>query len=367
MFLTDIEEMTATHLDGATGSTQRTNTPPITALTGAPCLQLQAVESVHTHRATVLGRLHRGVTSLPEYSPGNVWPDLFAAHHVAASARLTLNGWAVLSRHPVFQPGMNGLMPVVFDVQYPSCICRTAEDGDSSRCRSPSWGGTGDFHAPQCTQVFLACKENLSYQGKTPHERLAGMSIHKKIKALRERQGLSHEGLAKAVREIDGKPLTRVAVQQWEKEGGTAPKRTRVWAVAKALGVSVNELVEATHPSGQDPSPRSFTDLQPLEAALVMGFRPLDEGVKTSLLSLVNAPARLAQLLALLGDAGNDWEFVTFARELQELTSEGRSEWIGRIRDWQKDDPLPGTSATHRAGSGRGKKPGRATGTEGAE
>lgn len=59
------------------------------------------------------------------------------------------------------------------------------------------------------------------------------MTIHKRIKERRQALGLSMEALAKLV---DVKSWQ--TVQQWEKEGGTAPKRIRLKHVADALLVT---------------------------------------------------------------------------------------------------------------------------------
>lgn len=63
------------------------------------------------------------------------------------------------------------------------------------------------------------------------------MSIHSTIKQQRQRLGLTEQQLADRV------GVTRAAVQQWEREGGTAPKRLKQAAVAEALGISVAELM----------------------------------------------------------------------------------------------------------------------------
>lgn len=63
------------------------------------------------------------------------------------------------------------------------------------------------------------------------------MSINKRIKERRLALGLaSHKALAELV------GVTWQTVQQWEKEGGTAPNRSRIDAVAAALGVSAEWL-----------------------------------------------------------------------------------------------------------------------------
>lgn len=63
------------------------------------------------------------------------------------------------------------------------------------------------------------------------------MSIHKVIKDGRKRLEMTEQQFADAV------GVSRGAVQQWEKEGGTAPSRTRQPVVAKLLGISVSELM----------------------------------------------------------------------------------------------------------------------------
>lgn len=64
------------------------------------------------------------------------------------------------------------------------------------------------------------------------------MSIHERIKQRRNELKLSMEELAKRV-----EVKSWQTIQQWEKEGGTAPKRTRLAAVAAALGTSVEWLL----------------------------------------------------------------------------------------------------------------------------
>lgn len=69
------------------------------------------------------------------------------------------------------------------------------------------------------------------------------MSIHAAIKALRIGKDWSHERLAEEVSAIEklSKPLTWQTVQQWE-NGKSAPLRKRLPHVAKALGVSFEQL-----------------------------------------------------------------------------------------------------------------------------
>lgn len=71
------------------------------------------------------------------------------------------------------------------------------------------------------------------------------MSIHSRIRELRERKGWSMERLADEISKAEGlaKPLAWQTVQQWE-SGSTAPKRSRLATVAQLLGTSVNKLID---------------------------------------------------------------------------------------------------------------------------
>ncbi|AMM24787.1 LexA family protein [Variovorax sp. PAMC 28711] len=63
------------------------------------------------------------------------------------------------------------------------------------------------------------------------------MTIHHLIREGRRRLGMSEQQFA------DAAGVTRGAVQQWEKPGGTAPNRANQPRVAGLLGVSLAELV----------------------------------------------------------------------------------------------------------------------------
>ena len=63
------------------------------------------------------------------------------------------------------------------------------------------------------------------------------MSIHARIKEGRLRLKLTEQQFADQV------GVTRAAVQQWERENGTAPRRSKQEKVAQVLGISVAELV----------------------------------------------------------------------------------------------------------------------------
>ena len=63
------------------------------------------------------------------------------------------------------------------------------------------------------------------------------MSIHKTIRDGRLRLGLTEQQFAEKV------GVSRGAVQQWEREGGTAPRRANQKAVAELLGLTVAQLM----------------------------------------------------------------------------------------------------------------------------
>lgn len=63
------------------------------------------------------------------------------------------------------------------------------------------------------------------------------MSIHKTIREGRARLKMTEEQFAQAC------GVTRAAVQQWEREGGTAPNRKKQPTVAKVLGLTVAQLM----------------------------------------------------------------------------------------------------------------------------
>lgn len=63
------------------------------------------------------------------------------------------------------------------------------------------------------------------------------VSVHRIIREGRKRLGLTEEEFGSRL------GVTRAAVQQWEKEGGTAPRRANQPAVAALLGISVAELM----------------------------------------------------------------------------------------------------------------------------
>lgn len=75
------------------------------------------------------------------------------------------------------------------------------------------------------------------------------MSIHQRIKDLRIAKGLSQDTLA------DKLGVSRQTVQQWERENGTAPKRSRIGDVAKILETTPEHLLY-----GDNSPPHGHTD-----------------------------------------------------------------------------------------------------------
>lgn len=68
------------------------------------------------------------------------------------------------------------------------------------------------------------------------------MSIHAKIRTGRNKLGMTEQQFA------DRLDVSRATIQQWEREGGTAPARKRQEAVAKLIGMTVAELMSDDAP-----------------------------------------------------------------------------------------------------------------------
>lgn len=113
------------------------------------------------------------------------------------------------------------------------------------------------------------------------------MTINTRIKELREKHWPSREAFAEAC------GVVWQTVQQWEKEGGTAPKRTRLDMVAKLLQTSPEYLATGREP-GQKSEALQFTELSGLEAQLVMLYRAMSDDGKHELLINANQIANRA-------------------------------------------------------------------------
>lgn len=83
-----------------------------------------------------------------------------------------------------------------------------------------------------------------------------GMSIHRKIKEGRKRLGMTEQQFADAV------GVSRGAVQQWEKEDGTAPRRAHQAAVARLLGMSIGEMVDSDSTPVETPENAGFVPIR---------------------------------------------------------------------------------------------------------
>lgn len=92
------------------------------------------------------------------------------------------------------------------------------------------------------------------------------MSIHATIRSHRLRLGMTEQQLADRV------GVTRAAVQQWEREGGTAPRRSKQQDVANALEISLAELLGAAPPAGEIAA--THGEMLPSAAPAVMAPTP---------------------------------------------------------------------------------------------
>lgn len=114
-------------------------------------------------------------------------------------------------------------------------------------------------------------------RGQRLQARLAVMeSIHSRIKSLRDAKGLSQEALGDLV------GVKYQSVQEWERENGTAPSRKRMADVAKALGVTVSQLVTGEAPQAQQPS-AAYEAFSNDERALIARYRAADPRWQLSL------------------------------------------------------------------------------------
>lgn len=86
------------------------------------------------------------------------------------------------------------------------------------------------MHATIMDSFPIPCKSFYQYDEK--------MSIHAVIRSHRVKLKLTEQQLAERC------GVTRPAVQQWEKENGTAPKRAIQPLVAKSLGITLSKLLE---------------------------------------------------------------------------------------------------------------------------
>jgi phage repressor protein C with HTH and peptisase S24 domain/transcriptional regulator with XRE-family HTH domain len=138
---------------------------------------------------------------------------------------------------------------------------------------------------PVMLEIPVVTQENLA-------NTIPRMSIHKRIKDLREQRGLSMQALAKLV----GVSAWQT-IQQWEREDGTAPKRERLKAVADALGTTDAYLMFGT--TEDVPDERSRTDAEEAVAE------------QKSVDALIAAKGDLgARLQTMVGETGATYEGI---------------------------------------------------------
>jgi transcriptional regulator with XRE-family HTH domain len=119
------------------------------------------------------------------------------------------------------------------------------------------------------------------------------MSIHSRIKNRRLKMGLSSH---KALADLCG--VSWQTVQLWEKEGGTAPKRDRIEAVAKALGVTSEWLLTGQEIAGAQPSDEKATVT---EQQMQLHYITAEEAQLLELFRLSNPRGQEAILLTARG------------------------------------------------------------------
>lgn len=89
------------------------------------------------------------------------------------------------------------------------------------------------------------------------------MSIHQIIRSGRERLKMTEQQFADAL------DVSRGTIQQWEKEGGTAPNRKRQPAVARLLGISISELLGEISQNSTSIQPAATASIAPVAINLV--------------------------------------------------------------------------------------------------
>ena len=113
-------------------------------------------------------------------------------------------------------------------------------------------------------------------------------TIHERIKEKREGLGLSMQELATA----SGAKAWQT-VQQWE-NGTSAPSRKRLPRVAAALQTTAEYLMSGQDPELTQVATLQFTELNGLEAQLVMLYRTLSDDDKHELSVYANKLANRA-------------------------------------------------------------------------
>ena len=124
--------------------------------------------------------------------------------------------------------------------------------------------GVGCFDMPKLCASF---SNGATFSDTT----IIKMTVHQRIRSFRESKGLTYQQFGDAV------GVSRGAVQQWE-TGKTAPKRANQADVAKFMGISVAELMDATDSAHEG----SGHDLTHYASEIVYWFEklPNDENIR---------------------------------------------------------------------------------------
>lgn len=101
------------------------------------------------------------------------------------------------------------------------------------------------------------------------------MSFADKLRAAMEAQGINQSELSRRL------GISSQAVNQWLREGGTAPRGSRLQEIAGVLGVTVSELL------GEQELPAPAENLQ--RAELISAFASADEHGRELLLRLARS------------------------------------------------------------------------------
>lgn len=98
--------------------------------------------------------------------------------------------------------------------------------------------------------------------------------------------------------------VTRAAVQQWERPGGTAPKRSNQPAVARLLGISVGELVSQGADSGTGPeTPPRVALVSGVEAGEFTAADPYKPPTRLNTVPVLSPVGRHTYALRVHGDS----------------------------------------------------------------
>ena len=157
------------------------------------------------------------------------------------------------------------------------------------------------------------------------------MSSHRLIREGRRNLGMSEQQFADAV------DVSRGAVQQWEKPGGTAPKRSNQHRVAELLGISVAELVSGGSNTGQGLDMRSevplVSEVEAGDYTVIDNFKPKGnfDTVPVSVPVKRHTYALAVQGDSMVSDAGDSFPPGSIIVVEPELAAVPRQTFIERL------------------------------------